>query len=275
MADEAPQDTPSTTESPQDSTDPSVDPRIAARGVAVQRDAARHRLHRVLALGVILTVVLAGGGAAASPLLDVDRVEVVGAEQTGAAQVRQAADIGTGEAMVALDGDAAVDRVEDLPWVRRAAVSRSWPGTVVVQVEERRPVAAVGLRGGGWMLVDATGRSLGQVEQLEPLIVELGGVAPATRPGRLLEARARAPLDLVERLTPALRLQLPVVRLTSDGELTARVLLPNGRAAALFGSADSLDAKVLALATLLSTVDIQGVRRIDLRDPSTPILTRS
>ena len=47
----------------------------------------------------------------------------------------------------AADLDAIRDDLERIPWVYRAAVRRQWPDTVVVTVEEQRPIARWGSQG--------------------------------------------------------------------------------------------------------------------------------
>ena len=47
-----------------------------------------------------------------------------------------------------------------------------------------------------------------------------------------------------------------------------------GAALVQMGSADDLEAKVVALTTMLAKLDLKGAQRIDLRVPAAPVLTR-
>jgi cell division protein FtsQ len=228
----------------------------------------------LIAVGVLVSVLVVAGGAAVSPVLDVDRVVVRGAGGDRAGEVRERAGVRTGEAMVGLDGDAVASRVEELPWVRSAGVRRSWPGSVVVEVQERTPVAA--LAGTGrWLLVDQDGRRLAHVRRPPAGIVVVEGVGAQGEPGTRVERRVAAAVELGRRLPPAVRLRLPRVVVDADGRLDVLLRIEDERdAVAAFGRPEQLREKVLALATVLESVDLRGLSRIDLRIPGAPVLTR-
>ncbi|HYD10757.1 MAG TPA: hypothetical protein VEA78_11690, partial [Acidimicrobiales bacterium] len=60
-----------------------------------------------------------------------------------------------------------------------------------------------------------------------------------------------------------------------DGTLEASVRLRDGHDATVrFGAPDQLEAKLLALGSVLETTDPAGLRIIDVRVPSGPALTR-
>src|SRR4051812_4892605 len=83
-------------------------------------------------------------------------VDVVGTDSLAPIEVEQAAAVRMNQPLAGVDLDRIRDRVEALPAVDRAIVSRSWPSTVVVEVVERTPVAAVPA-GEGFTLIDAEG----------------------------------------------------------------------------------------------------------------------
>jgi len=226
------------------------------------------------AVAAVVAVLGVAAGAAVSPVLDVDDVAVRGVSGRRAAQVRDAAGVRTGEAMVALDGGAAEGRVEDLPWVRTATVHRSWPGSVVVEVQERTPVAA--LSGAGrWLLVDGDGRRLARVRQPPAGVVAVEGVGTQGRPGSRVDRRAAGAVELSRRLPPAVRFRLPRVQVDPDGRLDLVLRIEDERdAVASFGRPEQLRDKVLSLATVLESVDLRGLSKIDLRIPGAPVLTR-
>jgi cell division protein FtsQ len=77
-------------------------------------------------------------------------------------QVRAVAAIGTGVPMIRVDTGAAARRVEAIPQVQSAQVSKSWPDRIVITVRERAPVLAVTVPltrpgGDGFSLIDSTG----------------------------------------------------------------------------------------------------------------------
>ena len=226
------------------------------------------------AVAAVVGVLVVAAGAAISPALDVDDVVVQGVDGRRAAQVRAAADLGTGDAMVALDGGAVAARVEDLPWVRTASVRRSWPGRVVVEVQERAPVAA--LAGAGrWVLVDADGRRLARVRQPPGGVVAVEGVLAQGPTGSRVDRKAAGAIELSRRLPPAVRFRLPRVQVDTDGRLDLVLRIEGERdATATFGRPEDLRDKVLSLATVLESVDLRGLSKIDLRIPGAPVLTR-
>ncbi|MGH7265160.1 MAG: cell division protein FtsQ/DivIB, partial [Candidatus Rokuibacteriota bacterium] len=120
---------------------------------------------RVAGIGLALAAFVVAGAAAlhaarAASLFAVTRVDVEGVERLAEVDVVGAARIDPGESLLALDPDAVVDRVEALPGVRRARVTRHLPHRVVVTVEERQPYALVTVAGRlTW--VDADGRLVG------------------------------------------------------------------------------------------------------------------
>jgi cell division protein FtsQ len=258
--------------------DPPIDPRIRARRIEVARGRGRRRLRRLgWVAGAAVALALAWA-LAFSPVLDVDGVEVEGAARSGDEAVAAASGIESGQAMVSLDLGAAASGVDDLAWVAEARIRRRWPGTVRIEVEERRPVAVVAVERGdpeaGWMLVDAAGHQLEVVHDPAPGVPHVFGVGAATRPGALLGAAAAGPLRLAAIAPDQLASALEAVAVDDEGDLRARVALPGGAATVLLGPAQGLEAKLLALEAVLSGADLAGVRVIDVRVPTSPALTR-
>ena len=253
-----------------------IDPRLRARRSEVQRRQGRRRLHR---LAAVLGVAAAGAGAGAialSPLADVDRVVVRGAATTGTPAVHDAAGIDRGEPMATLDLRAARAAIEAVPTVGTASISRSWPGTVVITVTERRAVAAVRTDDGRWALVDADRRQLAVVDAGEvgelPRIEGLGPLADA---GSELGPDAAGALELASRLSAAVPAAALRVVVAAGGSMEAAIQRPDApEVRALFGRADRLADKVVALVTLLGEKEARTERlRIDVRVPDAPVLT--
>jgi cell division protein FtsQ len=202
-----------------------------------------------------------------SPILDVDHVEVVGTVRTTPAEVRKAAGIRPGAAMVDLDTGAITRRIEARPWVARATVERHWPSTVEVRVTERTPVAQA-RSGSTWAVLDRTGRVVTVARTPQPGLVEVDGVAPGP-PGSSVGARE----SLHVAASLGTRLGLEVARITrgSDG---LDLVLRNDVVVHL-GSVDQLDDKLIALdAILTKAVPDPPIATIDVRVPSSPVLTR-
>jgi cell division protein FtsQ len=223
----------------------------------------------------VLAVIALAGLTAASPLLNVDRIVVRGAERTPVEQVRERSGLRTGESMLAVPTGTAADRVEELPWVRSVAVRREWPDRVVVQVEERTPVAALAGDGGRWLLVDEDGRRLARVRRPPADVVVIEGLGARGDPGTRVDDKAAGAVEVSRRLPPALRMRLPRIQVDPDGRLEVALRVEEERdAVAVLGRPEALRDKLLSLATVLESVDLRGLSRIDLRIPGAPVLTR-
>ncbi len=126
---------------------------------------------------------LAGAGAVAAGL-EVRRVTARGLGQTSEQELLDAIGPVIGTSMFHFDSFAARARVENIGWVRAAAVSRLWPGTVHVSVREREP-AAVWQISGVLNLIDQHGAVIRPIDAFEysnlPLIVGAGAPESAAR----------------------------------------------------------------------------------------------
>jgi len=251
-----------------------VDPRMRSRRISVLRGAGRRRLRRaMLALGVLALGVV-GMAATRSPLLDVDQITVAGTAHTSHQAVLQAARIDRGDALVGVDLGAAAHRVEELPWVDRAKVTRDWPSTVHIQVTERTVAAIVQVSEEKAALVDARGRVL-SIEPWAPDPAATGADAPLVltgirgrvHAGERLSGDARDAL----KVATALRERLPGVVASVSTDLDAD-LVEGG--SIRFGSTEQLEAKVTAAKTVLSDVDMSCLETLDVRVPGSPALTR-
>ena len=258
---------------------PAVDPRIEERRAQVRREAARRRRRFLVLGGGLVSVVLAGYGVTRSPLLDVDTVAVDGASHVPIAEVVDAAGLRHSPQLADVDPVTAAGRIQRLPWVFKATVTRHWPGRVEVSLLERTPVAAFAVvaagpdrEAGGWALADATGRVLEHGPDLPPgmAVVDVPEAAPA--PGAHVTPSGRLAIGVVESLPASL--QDRVTRVDATGADDLRLVVVDGPAVH-FGPPVQVRAKLVALATLLGREDLRGVAAIDVRVPTAPVLTRS
>jgi cell division protein FtsQ len=256
-----------------------ADPRLQARRREVRRAHGRRRLRRLQGAAGILAVLGAGWALSRSPLLDVDRLTVAGADRSGRQAVVAAAGIEPGDPMVYLDLGAASAAVETLPWVEAVTMVRRWPGEVEVTVSERRPVAVVVSASTGH-LVDGRGRVLAPAPPGSwPDLPRVRGLSPLPGAGASLEAGILPVVDLARRLATVLPGPAPEV-LVADGEVQAATPLAGTPTAITvrFGRPDQVPAKIEALVALVragAIDDVVGPATVDLRVPSAPVLTRT
>jgi cell division protein FtsQ len=234
-----------------------IDPRIRARRVAVTREHGRQRLHRLLAFVGMLAFACLATGAVFSPLLDVDQVAVTGADGPRAAEVRQAAAVDHGAPLLLVDTGAVEARVEALPWVGHAHVSRNLPGTLSVEVSLRVPVAWKAAAAGGVRLVDGRGTTVTTTAQ-----------APAGLPELQADTNASATAaGVAGALTPALR-DLVATVVVANGQATLKLV--DGHEVRL-GAPQQVTTKARAALAVLDGLGSATFSYLDVRVPSAPV----
>ncbi len=289
---------------------PHIDPRFARRWVEVRREQGRRRLRILLAsLGAVATAAVAAG-VVYSPLMEVRHVRVAGADTAVRSEVLHVSGLARAPLMVHVRSGAIAARLDAIPDLGGAHVSRSWPFTVEIRLTVRTPVAAVARTGAGphsWATVDATGRVLADVASIPRGLPTLTGVgappppgswfagSPGARVGPVdpggppladLNAAAdsasapggiAAALAIAAALPKAVRAQVLSVDVAADGALSLS-LAPrspaSGPVLVILGDGSHLGAKITALATLVGEAHLSGVRAIDLTVPDRPV-TRS
>ena len=209
----------------------SIDPRIRARRIEVQRTEGRRRLHRLSLVGGAVAIVVGLVWLTTTPLLDVDAIRVQGADHTGQQAVLDALHIERGDALLTADISGASRSLLRLPWVATAKVRRSWPGTVAVSIVERRPVAAVAAKKGGWVLVDVGGRQLDVSREPAVELVRVAGLPLVPAPGVLAGPAYDGALALAAEIPTSLRASISSVWPKRDGSVDAIAVLPGGHQA--------------------------------------------
>ncbi|MGH9115308.1 MAG: cell division protein FtsQ/DivIB [Acidimicrobiales bacterium] len=284
---------------------PRIDPRFARRWVEVRREEGRRRLKVLVA--VLAAIAVAGIGVAVvySPVMKVRHVRISGAGPIPRREILQVAGLSRYKLMADVDTAAIRRRLDAVPGLGDAQVSRDWPGTVAIQVEVRRPVAVVdaGLGappGRRWATVDATGRVLAEAAAPLPGVPVIGGIGALPAPGQWLAGSAgpsaaiggrgladlqaaadsasvptgaAAALAVVTALPASV---LPDVQTVTAGPgrrlrmavLPARVA--SGSMAVDLGDGSHLAQKLTALSALLTEADLSGVASINLTVPDRP-----
>ena len=190
-----------------------------------------------------------------SSLLAVERVEVEGTRRLSVAEVREVADVPDGVPLARLDLVAVELRVQSLAAVRSVDVSRRWPHSITVEVEERRPVAGVQIAG-ELRALDADGvvfGTPGDAEGLPRLVTTTDASAEVLREGAAVAAALPASLArLVDH-----------VELHTVDEIS--LVLDDGRLVR-WGSAERSDDKARVLTALLR----QPGRVLDVTVPEQP-----
>lgn len=218
---------------------------------------------RVVVPLVVVAVVLAAVWVVVfSPLLGVRSIVVRGADGPMAAQVQRAAGIAQGTPLVRLDTGSVARRIEQIPAIRSADVSTSFPSTVTITVVERRPVGWLKI-GNRDVLVDGTGarfRSVSRRPAHLPLLVLPPGAATATT-AAVAAVAAALPAQLLPRVASVQALDPQAITLLLRGDLVVH-----------WGSAAASAAKARILPVLLHQVHRHGGTQIDVSDPTQPFV---
>lgn len=198
------------------------------------------------ALVVVLVLALAGTGVYAvwfSSWLDVERVDVSGTTTIDADDIRDRAGIGAGTPLARVDLQRAEQRIRALAIVKDADVSRQWPDTILIEIQERVPIAVVEIAG-RLRALDAEGKVFGDYKRAPP---ELPRVE--TEIGITAEALQEAAL-VIAALPEALTSIVDYLQVTTVDEI--ELFLDDGRQVVWGSSADSAT-KARVLQDLLKT----------------------
>jgi cell division protein FtsQ len=250
-----------------------VDPRVAKRRAEVAAERARKRRRRWLVLGGVLLVAAALVGAGMSPALDVDRVEVTGAQHTSLAAVLVTTGLRErGHPMIGVDRFALAHRIERLPWVDRAEVTRKWPNVVRVLIVERVPVGVIAVPG-GVALIDVKGRVIATTktapEHTYAIIVAAGDKIPG--PGATVSGPVLGAVRILGALSKGLAAKAESVHRLA-GEPATYELTLHGAVTVRLGEATQVSDKLAAAEAVLAAQHAPGTV-IDVRVPESPAVT--
>ena len=221
----------------------------------------------LLALLPVAIVAAVTYGALRSSFLTVHEVRVEGAEAINPIALIDHSGL-LGESMLRLPKSDTQARLLQDPQLRSVSISRSWPNTVVLKVEERRPAAFWSIEGLDYVVdVDGFVLTAGVPPGSSPRIVEVVGASGprVLTPGDRVHPDA---LELALRITqePPVVAGQNVVELTYREGVGITAVFSNGLRAT-FGDLRSYDYKLAVLSQLLADLSAQGVvaQEVDLR----------
>lgn len=248
-----------------------IHPRIRERRVAVTKEAGLKRLKLAGAAGGLAATVVGAWALTRSPLLDVDEVRAVGAEQTSLDEIIGAGRLERGRPMTDIDQRAASLRIGELPWVDRARVERRWPGSIVVTVRERAPVAGVAQPDGRWALVDSAAQVLTVIDGPPVGLPRVHDAEDVPPPGARLAEEVAEAVAAAASLPDSLKRVIGGVNLRPGG---VELAITGGGVVRLGDAGRQLDEKLRAAATVLNRVGPAEVDVLDVTVPRAPVLTR-
>jgi cell division protein FtsQ len=178
-----------------------------------------------------------------SSVLAVKQVDVQGTKGLRPAEVRAVAGLDEGEPLARVDLDDVRTRVQALALVRSAEVTRKWPDTVVIEVEERVAIATVEI-GNQLRGLDLDGVVFGNYAKPPAGLPRVETFADAGREA-LREAAA-----VVSALPEDLAARVDHVEVATVDQIS---LVLRDERVVVWGSAEESDVKAEVLAGLLET----------------------
>lgn len=248
---------------------PVVNERIARRRAEVRADRRRRRLRRTLVLLALVLVTVGFVALERSSLVALAEVEVVGLERLGEEEVLRAAGVRPGMSVLRIRRGVVEERVEAMPLVDHATVSRDGALGLVIEVRESAPALTARFAEVS-LLVSRQGVVLGEGEAAGTIVVDVAGAPPpaGTQVGQV-PALATAHQVLLELPGPLTAL---VDRARARGVGDLRLVL-EGNVVVIWGDAERTDEKARALGAVLEDLDGRAVTAIDVRAPSAPTVT--
>jgi len=162
------------------------------------------------ALAGVVIIAAVGWALLGNRLLVVRSVTVTGTHLLTPAQVLAAAGVPLGTPLMNVDTGAVTRRVEAIPKVASATVTKDWPDHVAITVTERVPVIAVRMADGSYDLVDKAGVIVRNVKAKPAALPQL----MTSLPGDALrgDPSVTAVTEVLTELQPWLAQQVAQVR---------------------------------------------------------------
>ena len=196
-------------------------------------------------LSVVAAAVLLVWGALAAtraPMFRVDTIQTTGGRHLDRAAILKIAAIPPDTALPWLPASAIERRLERSAWVKTARVSRDYPSTVRIAIQERRPVAVVDAGGTDLWVVSTDGHWLGRRSAEESGVVvvrDVGDVKPAVG-ARVVSKELLNAVKVATGLSPQLK---AMTRTISAPTIDKTAVITNDDVEIYIGAATQLAAK--------------------------------
>lgn len=211
---------------------------------------------------LILALVIALYLFANSSFFETDQIEWTGLVYLSAEQLDSYLDLPPTNVW-RVDTRLLVAELTEHPWIEDAKATWRWPNRLIVQVQERAPVAQIPTEA-GWVLLDREGNLLPQVQGATvyslPIITNLEvGVSEQ------LKACAR----LMSMIPPRFREYI------SEWNVLTRAFVTRSGVEILMGQPVELEEKFTLLERIIEDLERRGqqAKRIDLRVPKSPVVS--
>jgi cell division protein FtsQ len=249
-----------------------IDPRIRERRESVERSRTQKRLRWAGAvLGLVALVALAVG-LLHTPWFGAKIVTVTGAHpNTPDLAILSAAGLLHHPPLISVDPGYVATRVESLPFIASAQVTKHWPDALTIRVTERRPVVAMAGPAASWSTLDGNGRTLAVTpgRPVLPVLIVHGptGPVPPAVVGGTVPPPAEPGLTVARTLPPAFAGQVVSITVAADGTVS---LALSSNLTVLLGTISDLTAKYEDVAAIIAHAPLRGAHTIDVTVPQSP-----
>ena len=221
----------------------------------------RPRVSPVVGFAVLIGVVSLVLVVLASPIFAVRDIEVSGATYTDPVLLQSVSDSLRGASVFTADLDGAQRRLEGDPWVQRARLKWYLPDRVVMEIDERTPVAwFVGVDNRARVL-DVEGRVLDVLEGQPTQFLKIEGVGPNLPAGTVPTPVYQAAAQLAISFPEAIREQ--VKHVVVNGPDSLGFVLQTGTVVT-FGAPVDIRNKLTIVTTVLTRQDPKFIAGIDV-----------
>ena len=224
---------------------------------------SRRPSKRVIVSLIIVLAVLAGVAMWVlrfSSVTALEHVTVVGNSRVKTADILDKAQLPMGSPLLEIDAASVSSRVEDIPALSSATVSRQWPHTMVITVAERQRTVGLENPDGSYAILDATGVAFETKKSLPK------GVPALSAPQGPV---AQAAITVVAGLPQPLRKRVKVV--AADAANNVSLGLKDGTTI-LWGDTNEAALKAQVATILMAKTEDKW---IDVRFPMAPTSAQS
>ncbi|WP_298252906.1 cell division protein FtsQ/DivIB [uncultured Arthrobacter sp.] len=225
-----------------------------------------HRRRNIVLTLLGLALVLGGLVAFVvfSPVLALRTTVVQGQSLTTAAEIEAALEPLTGTSLTRISREDVLELLADKAPIEDVRIAAEPPSTLVVMIEEHKPVAVV-REGSEYVLIDSAGQHLAGVADREDVELPLidGGRAAADPAvfSAITEVLAELPDPVLSRLTSASAGSVDSIKLSLDGDRTI-----------FWGSSGRSAEKALVVEAMLAApAGDQPVEEFDVSTPDRPV----
>ena len=151
-----------------------------------------------------------------SAFMKIIRIEVDGTSRYSRAEIVAAAGIAPGENIILVDTVSVKQRIyRELPYISLVEVTRSMPDTIIIEVRESTPLAAVSI-GKRTAVIDSAGKVLHLTDEAQTDLIEVRGVSA-------LEAIAGSIMKVGPDDESKLRYMIQILTAVEDAGMSADI----------------------------------------------------